>query len=220
MIFPGGLLLLAILSTGNMHDTVKDVQWVQYLMQQTIFAKSIALGLVFVLFAYLLGIALHTLVTIWRAFWETRKWSLWKMTIRKCYEKEIYDHTLTYSTDSFFGLFQNDNGLQKVKDIETKELQYAYFKAQKEAKMTKREVLTTIEQQVAMLRNCFVPCLWLLILALQKLTLSWWMYTLVILGYVLIVTLIIWAREYKIFAIVMYALTYDYQTKTPINPTA
>ena len=55
MICPGGLLLLAILSSGDIWIGVKEIPWVLCIMKQTILSKALCFGCLGMLFSYLLG---------------------------------------------------------------------------------------------------------------------------------------------------------------------
>ena len=211
MICPGGLLLLAILSTGDMWVGVKEIPWIQHIMKQTILSKAFCFGCLGLLFSYLLGIAIHTLVTIWRAAWEDRSWSLWKKAMYCCYKCQINGKVEKPEEKPLYKMFLTEENklINKLTGIDTKKLQLAYFDAQREAKQTKKESLSTIEQQVAMLRNSFVPCLWLGILALcskgNAFWSSWRGITIFIVVFTLVSLLIIYTRVYKEFAIVLSA---------------
>lgn len=211
MICPGGLLLLAILSTGDAWVGVKEIPWIHHILKQTILSKAFCFGCLGLLFSYLLGIALHTFVTLWRAAWEDRSWSLWKQTMYCCYKCRINGIVEKPEEKPFYKMFLTDENtlVDNAKNIDTKKLQLAYFDAQIKAKQLKKESLSTIEQQVAMLRNSFVPCLWLGILALCSMKNAFWSswrgITIFIAAFTLVSLLIIYAREYKIFAIVLSA---------------
>ena len=200
MIFPGGLLLLCIISTGNWHDVIKEIPWIKNLMTQTIFSKSLCFGLLGVMFAYLLGVANHTLITIWRAV-ATRYLWIWKLVMLLCYRNEM---VVNAGDKKIFELLKNS-----YREINTKELQSAYIEAHNCARKTKQEVMLTIEQQVAMLRNSIIPGIWLLSIALRNIDYSWTCIATIALGYLLGCGFIIWAREYKLFAIVLS--TYNLQ---------
>lgn len=210
MICPGGLLLLAILSTGKMWAIVKDVPWVQHIMTQSILSQAFCFGCLGLLFAYLLGIMLQAIVTIWRAIWEDRKCSIWKFALWLCYKNEIVKSKKDdEQIDESKYIFKLLNGVEwkTLKDVDAKKLQRAYFEAHSVVRKSKGDTILTIEQQVAMLRNSFVPCVWLGIIALchkfsGDCSLDWWI-TLWVAIYLIFSIFIIWAREYKLFAIVL-----------------
>lgn len=196
MLLPGGVLLLCILSSGSMYATIKHLPWMQHILSQTIFSKALCLGLLVFLFSYLLGVINHTLFTMWRALLEDRKWSFWKQTMRWCYKNEIGEGK--YNTE-ICNLLEN-----KTIKCDAKQLQRAYAKAHSVAMKTgPADTISTIEKQVAMLRDSIVPCGWLLIASLCKCSLSWKWDMLIVFGLIVFLTVIIWTREYKIFAIVL-----------------
>ena len=197
MICPGGLLLLAILSTGDMWGGVKEIPWIQHIMTQTILSKAFCFGCHGVLFSYLLGIMIHTLVTIWRVFVE-RYVGVWKWVMRIAYRNEI---KVKESNKEIFTLLDK----KSLTEIDFVDLQNAYFAAHSFARQTKSAVLLTIEQQVAMLRNSIIPCAWLMIIAFCNLGWDCCKISLIILGFWVFCGFIIWAREYKLFAIVLCA---------------
>lgn len=196
MICPGGVLLLAILSTGDMWVGVKEIPWIQHILKQTILSKAFCFGCLGLLFSYLLGIVIHTLVTIWRVVIE-RYIGIWKWVMRIAYNHEIKVKESNKGKDIFTLL---DKSLCK---IDFKDLQSAYFDAHSYARTTKGAVLLTIEQQVAMLRNSIIPCAWLMVIALCQLDLTNCQIIWIVLGYWVASGIIIWAREYKLFAIVL-----------------
>ena len=118
-----------------------------------------------------------------------------------CYRNEI---VVNNENKAIFNLFK-----KPYHEISKKELQSAYFEAHSSARKTKQEVMLTIEQQVSMLRNSIIPGIWLLSIALRNIDYSWTCIVIIALGYLLGCGLIIWAREYKIFAIVLS--TYNLQ---------
>lgn len=204
MLLPGGVLLLCILSSGSMYATIKHLPWMQHILSQTIFSKALCLGLLVFLFSYLLGVINHTLFTIWRALLEDRKRSFWKQTMRWCYKIEIEKGNDNDNIDDveIFNLLKQD--CKEDDEIHTKKLQRAYTKAHSVAMKTgPADTISTIEKQVAMLRDSIVPCGWLLIASLCKCSLSWKWDMLIVLGLLVFLTVIIWTREYKIFAIVL-----------------
>lgn len=206
MICPGGLLLLAILSTGKMWIMVKAFPWMQHILTQSIVSKAFCIGCLGLLFAYLSGIMLHAIVTIWRAIWEDRKCSIWKFALWLCYKNEIVKSKKDdEQIDESKYIFKLLNGVEwtTLKDVDAKKLQRAYFEAHSGARTTKGAVLLTIEQQVAMLRNTFIPCVWLMVIALCKMDFSCCAIFWIMLGYWFVCGIIIWAREYKLFAIVL-----------------
>lgn len=204
MLLPGGVLLLCILSSGSMYTTIKHLPWMQHILSQTIFSKALCLGLLVFLFSYLLGVINHTLFTIWRALLEDRKRSFWKQTMRWCYKIEIEKGNDNDNIDDveIFNLLKQD--CKEDDEIHTKKLQRAYTKAHSVAMKTgPADTISTIEKQVAMLRDSIVPCGWLLIASLCNYSLLWIWNVLIIFGLLVFLTIIIWTREYKIFAIVL-----------------
>lgn len=210
MICPGGLLLLAILSSGKMWTMVKAFPWMQHILTQSIVSKAFCIGCLGLLFAYLLGIMLHAIVTIWRAIWEDRKCSIWKFALWLCYKNEIVKSKKDDERiDESKYIFKLLNGVEwtTLKDVDAKKLQRAYFEAHSVARKSKGDTILTIEQQVAMLRNSFVPCVLLGIIALcnkfsGECSLGWWIALWVAICLIFSI-FIIWAREYKLFAIVL-----------------
>ena len=198
MICPGGLLLLAIMSTGEMWVGVKAIPWIQHIMKQTILSKAFCFGCIGLLFSYLLGIVIHTLVTIWRVVIE-RYIGVWKLVMHIAYNHEIKVKESNKGKDIFTLLDK------PLSEIGFKDLQGAYFDAHSYARTTKGAVLLTIEQQVAMVRNSIIPCAWLMVLALSKPDLTNCQIGWIVLGYWVACGIIIWAREYKLFAIVLTA---------------
>lgn len=206
MICPGGLLLLAILSTGKMWTMVKAFPWMQHILTQSIVSKAFCIGCLGLLFAYLLGIMLHAIVTIGRAIWEDRKCSIWKFALWLCYKNEIVKSKKDdKQIDESKYIFKLLNGIEwtTLKDVDAKKLQRAYFEAHSCARTTKGTVMQTIEQQVAMLRNTIIPCVWLMVIALCKMDFSCCAIFWIVLGFWFVCGIIIWAREYKLFAIVL-----------------
>lgn len=202
MLLPGGVLLLCILSSGSMYTTIKHLPWMQHILSQTIFSKALCLGLLVFLFSYLLGVINHTLFTIWRALLEDRKWSFWKQTMRWCYQNEIKKGNDNIGDVEIFNLLEQN--CKEDNEIHTKKLQQAYTKAHSVAmKIGPADTISTIEKQVAMLRDSIVPCGWLLIASLCNYSLLWIWNVLIIFGLLVFLTIIIWTREYKIFAIVL-----------------
>jgi len=202
MICPGGLLLLAIMSTGEMWGGVKAIPWIQHIMKQTILTQAFCFGCLGLLFSYLLGIVIHTLVTIWGATIGVLA-GVWKLVLWICYKFEIEKSTDEISDKKIFSLLNEPSPCT----IKIKKLQYEYFKAHSYARKMKGTVLSTIEQQVAMLRNTIIPCVWLMVLALSQLDMTNCQIGWIVLGYWVACGIIIWAREYKLFAIVL--LTYN-----------
>lgn len=202
MICPGGLLLLAILSTGDVWGGVKEIPWIQHILKQTILSRAFCFGCLGLLLSYLLGIVNHTLVTIWRVVIE-RYIGIWKLVMRIAYKHEIKVKENNKGKE----IFQILN--KSLSEIDFIDLQSVYFDAHSYARTTEGAVLLAIEQQVAMLRNSFVPCLWLGILALCSMKNAFWSswrgITIFIAAFTLVSLLIIYAREYKIFAIVLSA---------------
>ena len=126
--------------------------------------------------------------------------------IALCYKNEIVKSKKDdEQIDESKYIFKLLNGVEwtTLKDVDAKKLQRAYFEAHSCARTTKGAVLLTIEQQVAMLRNTFIPCVWLMVIALCKMDFSCCAIFWIMLGYWFVCGIIIWAREYKLFAIVL-----------------
>lgn len=196
MICPGGLLLLAILSTGDVWGGVKEIPWIQHILKQTILSRAFCFGCLGLLLSYLLGIVNHTLVTIWRVVIE-RYIGIWKLVMRIAYKHEIKVKENNKEKEIFLILNKS------LSEIDFIDLQSVYFDAHSYARTTKGAVLLAIEQQVAMLRNSIIPCVWLMVIALSQLGLSICAITGIVLGYLVACGIIIWTREYKLFTIVL-----------------
>ena len=196
MICPGGLLLLAILSTDDVWGGVKEISWIQHVLKQTILSRAFCFGCLGLLLSYLLGIVIHTLVTLWRVVIE-RYIGIWRLVMHIAYKHEIKVKESNKEKE----IFQILN--KSLSEIDFIDLQSVYFDAHSYARTTKGAVLLAIEQQVAMLRNSIIPCVWLMVIALSQLGLSICAITGIVLGYLVVCGIIIWIREYKLFTIVL-----------------